>query len=353
MEQILIRRPGGYGRLEIVSGPDPEPGPGEILIDTAAIGVNYADCIARMGLYASARELAGYPLVPGFELAGTVRALGDGVGGPAPGTRVLGVTLFGAYATRVCLPAARVFPIPEGVSFAAAAAFPTVFLTAWYALERLARAEPGEHVLVHSAAGGVGGALLQLARAAGCRVTGVVGAGHKIETARRLGADAVIDRSRGRMWSEAAAVAPSGVDVVCDATGGATLRGSYRHLASGGRLVVYGFHSLLPRRGGRPSWPRLVAGWLRTPRFDPLRLTRDNRSVLGFNLSFLSERETLLGEALRDLLGRLAEGALVAPPIEELEFRAVADAHRALESGDTVGKLVLTCAGADHRTASA
>ena len=345
MRQILIRRPGGYERLEYVPAPDPVPGPGEVLIQTAAIGVNYADCIARMGLYASARELAGYPLVPGFELAGRVLATGPGVDAPAPGTPVIGVTLFGAYATRVCLPAGRVFPIPPGLSLAEAAAVPTIFLTAWYALERLARPEAGERLLVHSAAGGVGGALLQLGRAAGCRVTGVVGAGHKVATAASLGADEVIDRSAGDLWHRARGIAPDGFDIVCDATGGATLRQSYRHLAPGGRLVVYGFHSLLPRRGGRPSWLRLTGGWLRTPRFDPLKLTRDNRSVHGFNLSFLSLREDLLAAALGDLLDRLAAGRLRPPPVMTLGFDEAAAAHRALEGGATVGKLVLICEG--------
>jgi NADPH:quinone reductase-like Zn-dependent oxidoreductase len=341
VRQVLIRRPGGYDRLEIQTAPTPEPGPGEILIRTRAIGVNYADCIARMGLYASARELAGYPLVPGFELAGHVLALGEGVATPAPGTPVLGVTLFGGYTTHACLPATRVFTLPAVMTPESAAGFPTVFLTAWYALERLAHAEPGEHLLVHSAAGGVGGALLQLGRACGCRVTGMVGAAGKADLARLLGADDVIDRSRGDPWAAARALAPGGFDIVCDAQGGAMLRASYRHLAPGGRLVVYGFHTLLPRRGGRPSWPRLLAGWLRTPRFDPLQMTRDNRSVMGFNLSFLSEREALLGRALRGLLGRVARGEIAPLPVRRFEFEDVASAHRALESGRTTGKLIL------------
>ena len=134
----------------------------------------------------------------------------------------------------------------------------------------------------------------------------------------------------------------AGYDVICDAQGGSLLRGSYRHLAAGGRLVVYGFHSLLPRRGGRPSWPRLLAGWLRTPRFNPLRMTRENRSVLAFNLSFLSEREDLLGAALRSLLDRTARGELSPLPVRRFDLEDVAAAHRVIESGTTTGKLVLT-----------
>jgi len=346
MKKIVIPRPGGYERLQVVDAPDPRPARGEILIETAAVGVNYADCIARMGLYASARELAGYPLVPGFELAGTVLALGDGVVGPQPGTRVVGVTLFGGYASKICLPAARVFVLPNGLSLEEAAGVPTAYLTAWYALHRLAHTGKGERILVHSAAGGVGGALLQLGRAAGLVTTGVVGGSHKVELAKELGADDVIDKSATNLWRAAETISPEGYDVICDANGAATLADSYRHLAPAGRLVVYGFHSMLPRQGGRPSWPRLALGWLRTPRFDPLRLTRDNRSVMGFNLSFLSQREQLLAKAMRDLIARLGQGELRPLPIRRYAFEDVVQAHKDIESGTTTGKLILCL---DHR----
>ena len=121
MDRIVIDRPGGYDRLQVEEAPDPVPGAGEVLVDVVAVGVNYADCVIRMGLYASAREIVGYPITPGFEVAGTLAALGPGVDGPPPGTPVMAVTLFGGYATRVCVPERQVFALPEGLSVEQAA----------------------------------------------------------------------------------------------------------------------------------------------------------------------------------------------------------------------------------------
>lgn len=341
LEKIVIHRPGGHDRLRLERHPDPEPGPGEVLIDVRAAGVNFADCIARMGLYASAREYVGWPLTPGFEVAGTVAATGREVSGFRAGDAVLALTLFGGYATRLTVPAGQVAPVPEGWSWAQAAGFPTVFLTAWYALCRLADPEPGARVLVHSAAGGVGQALVQLARVRGCRVTAVVGAAHKRETVAALGAEAVIDRASQDLWQNAESIAPDGFDAVFDANGVATLRQSYRHLAPGGRLIVYGFHTMFRRGRSRPSWTKLAWDWLRTPRFNPLEMTGANRSVMAFNLSFMGHRADVLRAGL-DQLMEWAGAGLVAPlPTTTHAFRDAAEAHRCLESGLSVGKHVL------------
>lgn len=341
MRRILIPRPGGYDRLVIDEAPDPRPGPGEVLVESEAIGVNYADCVARMGLYASARELAGYPLCPGFELAGRVGAVGEGVAGWCEGDPVMAVTIFGAYASHVVVPATNIFAIPSGLTTEEAAAFPAAHLTAWFGLMELAHPRPGETVLVHSAAGGVGSALVQLARNAGCRVIAVVGASHKRDVPQSLGATAVIDKSKEDLWRRVEELAPEGCAIVLDANGASTLKASYAHLAPTGRLVVYGFHSMLPKRGGRPNWLRLARTWLATPRFDPLAMTRENKSVLAFNLSFLGDRADLLMSGLTWLVGEVEAGRLGPPRVTEFRFDDVADAHRALESGETTGKLVL------------
>jgi NADPH:quinone reductase-like Zn-dependent oxidoreductase len=270
-----------------------------------------------------------------------VAELGAGVGGLAPGDPVIALTRFDGYATHVRVPRAQVFALPAGFTMARGAAFPTVFLTAWYALFELCTLRPGMQLLVHSAAGGVGGALVQRAQLSGCRVVGVVGSSHKREAVERLGADAVIDKSREPLWKRARLEAPEGYDVVLDANGVETLRGSYRHLRPTGRLVIYGFHGMLPKRGGRPSWPRLAVDWLRTPRFDPLRLTNDNKSVLAFNLSYLFDRMDLLQSGMDALNRWLSEAALEPLEVTEYPLARVADAHRAIESGRTVGKLVL------------
>jgi NADPH:quinone reductase-like Zn-dependent oxidoreductase len=200
-------------------------------------------------------------------------------------------------------------------------------------------------VLVHSAAGGVGGALTQVAKLHDCTVVGVVGGAHKVSAARELGADAVIDKSSEQLWQAAERHAPKGYEVVLDANGVETLRQSYAHVRAAGRLVIYGFHTMMPKQGGKPNWPKLAADWLRTPRFNPLDLTNDNKSVMAFNLSYLFERRDILAEAMRDLLGWLGEGKIRPHAIEAIPFAEVARAHQRIESGRTVGKLVLDARG--------
>ena len=340
MQRILINKPGGYEALELVEEPDPVPGPGEVVIACEACGVNYADGIIRMGLYASARELHGYPITPGFEVAGRIAAVGPDVVDWQPGDEVIGLTLFNGYASHLKVPVDGLFPKPPRLDWTQAATLPTVFLTAWWMVHRQLHPVPGERWLVHSAAGGVGSALLQLARLADARAIGVVGARHKVEHAQAMGADAVIDRSNDNLWAEAHRHAPEGYQAVFDASGVATLRQSYRHLAPTGRLVVYGFHSMLPH-DGRLNWARLAWDWLRTPRFNPMRMTQENRSVLAANLSFLQSHAPSLREGMLWLLERFADGRLQPLPVETFALADAAAAQQRLESGQTVGKLAL------------
>jgi len=341
VKRVVIHRAGSYDRLRLEEGPALKPGPGEVVIDVEAIGVNYADCMVRMGLYASAKEFVGWPITPGFETAGRVASVGEGVDDLSPGDPVFALTLFNGYASQVVTRRDYVFPVPHGMSVEQAASFPSVYLTAWYALHELAHPRPGARVLIHSAAGGVGGCLVQLAKRSGCEVTGVVGATHKIDAVRAHGADHIIDKSRDALWEAAARIAPKGFDVICDANGVATLKDSYEHLAPAGKLVVYGFHTMIPRKGGRPNWFKLARDYLRTPRFNPLDLTQDSKSVMAFNLSYLFERTDILGLAMGDLIGWLEAGEIQAPGVTTYPLENVAEAHRAIESGQTTGKLVL------------
>jgi len=342
MQKIVIHRPGGYERLGIETHSDLVPGPGDVLVAVDAIGVNYADCATRMGLYASAKHYEGYPITPGFEVAGRVSATGEGVEDLDMGTPVIAITRFNAYASQVVVTRDQVFGIPEGLSMCQAAGFSAVGLTAWFALFELAHPRRGENLLVHSAAGGVGSALVQLAKLAGCRVIGVVGTSHKVATVRELGADEIIDKSTQDLWRTALDLSPDGYDIILDANGIPTLGASYRHLASLGRLVVYGFHGMLPRTGGRPNRLRLAWNYLRTPCFNPFSMTTRNRSVLAFNLSFLFARKSIFQEGMQQLLNWVVSGRIHPPPITAYPFAKVADAHRDLESGQTIGKLVLT-----------
>jgi NADPH:quinone reductase-like Zn-dependent oxidoreductase len=341
MRKVVIHKAGSYDRLTLQDAKATQPGPGEVAIDVRAIGVNYADCVVRMGLYASAKELVGWPITPGFEVAGVVRATGEGVDDLPVGTRVLAVTLFGGYASDVCIGRDYVFAIPDSLSFEQAAAFPSVFLTAYYALHELAHPRPGQHLLVHSAAGGVGSCLVQLGKLAGCEVTGVVGASHKVEHLRELGVDHIIDKSTESLWDRAEEIAPDGYHVIADANGIGTLGDSYKHLRRTGKLVVYGFANMMPRTGGRPNYLKLAVDYLRTPRFNPLDLTNNSNSILAFNLSYLFDELDLLHTFMGELMSWLKHGKIQAPSVTTYPLEKVAEAHRDIESGQTVGKLVL------------
>jgi NADPH:quinone reductase-like Zn-dependent oxidoreductase len=341
MNKIVVHRAGGLERLKLEQHPDPSPGPGEVLVEVAAAGVNFADVIVRMGMYSSAKKYVGWPITPGFEVAGRVLEPGPGVDDLSPGDEVLAVTRFGAYVTRLVVPRQQVFRRPAALTAEQAAGFPVVFLTAYYAIHLLVHPRAGDSALVHSAAGGVGGALLQILRLAGCRSVGVVGASHKLDSAREQGADQVIDKSSEALWPAARAACPDGYDAVYDGNGPSTARQSYRALAPAGKLVIYGHHSFFSKGRARPNPLKLALQWLRMPRFNPLDLTDDNKCVLAFNLSYLFHRGEALSEAMERLLGWLQDGSLKPPPVTTYPLAQVAEAHRALESGQTVGKLVL------------
>lgn len=332
MRRVVVRRPGGWDRLELEETPSAPGADGDVRVAVSACGVNFADVAVRLGLYASAKEYVGWPITPGFDFAGTVV---EGGGGWAPGDRVFGVTRFGGYASEVIVPPGQLLATPDGWSDERAAAFPTVHLTAWYALHELGAARPGQTALVHSAAGGVGTALLHLCRHAGVQAVGVVRGEHKVASVEAAGAIA-IDKGAGSLWPAVDAAA-DGFDLVFDANGIETVAGGLARLKPRGRLVVYGSATMLKRGSGRISWPSLAWRWLRRPRIDPMELTTDNRSVLGFNLSFLFAEAELLQRAMATLLGL----DLPEPPIQTYPLDRVADAHRDLESGTTVGKLVL------------
>lgn len=339
--KVVIRRAGGYEQLRIEACGLPVPGPGQVRIAVAAAGVNYADSIVRMGLYSSAREYVGWPITPGFEIAGVIEAVGPSVDDLAVGDEVFAVTRFGGYASHVVVDRPLVFHRPDGLDAVQAAALPAVFMTAWYALYELAHPRPGQRVLVHSAAGGVGTLLVQLLRIRGCEITGVVGSSHKVSAVRENGADHVIDKSKRDLWSEAKRLAPEGYDVILDANGVSTLGQSYAHLRRAGKLVVYGFASMMPKEGGKPNWPRLAVDFVRTPRFSPLDLTTASKSVLAFNLSYLFDRLDLLHEAFADLSTWLAAGKVTPPLTTTYPLESVARAHADIESGKTIGKLIL------------
>lgn len=339
MKHIVISRPGGYDQVTIQESPDLHPSQDQVVVNVEYAGMTYAECIIRMGLYRSAKK-HGYPITPGFEFAGTVAEIGTGVTNFTTDQRVFGVSWFGAFASQVCVPAHQLFPIPKELSMVQAATFPSAFLTAWYAAVKLGHATHGMTALVHSAAGGVGSALVQILKSSGCTVIGVVGTSKKIEAAKNAGCAEVIDKSAEPLWVAAKKYTPNGYDLVFDSTGVETLKQGYRHLAPTGKLITYGFASMLPK-SGRLSPIALAIKFLQSPRFNPIRMADENKSVMAFNLSFLFGRKDILKEGMSSLTALLEQHLITPLSVTEYAFTDVTKALRALESGTSVGKLAL------------
>jgi synaptic vesicle membrane protein VAT-1 len=337
MRAVWITRHGGPDVLDVRETPDPEPGPGEVRVRVRASGLNFAEVTARMGLYPDAPKP---PCVVGYEVAGVVDTVGQGVEGPAPGTRVLALSRFGGHAEVVCVPAAQAFPMPDGMTFEEGAALPVNYLTAYHMLFRVGGLRAGERVLVHMAAGGVGLAVLQLCRTVPGVVTFGTASAPKHDALRAEGCTHPIDyRSSDYVREIGALTGGEGVDLVLDALGGRDWRRGYRLLRPTGRLVAYGFANIAG--GERRSLLRVARQVLGVPFFTPLGLMDGNRSVAGVNMGHLWDHQEILAEEMRDLL-RLYEQGAVTPRIDgAYPFAEAAAAHRRMQSRQNVGKVLL------------
>jgi NADPH:quinone reductase-like Zn-dependent oxidoreductase len=337
MRAVFITRRGGPEVLEVREVPDPVPGPGEVRIQVRAAGLNFADVMARMGLYPDAPKL---PAVVGYEVAGTVDAVGVGVSSPAPGDRVLALVRFGGQAEMVVLPAGHAMPMPEEMTFEQGAALPVNYLTAYHALFRVGHLLRGQSVLVHMAAGGVGIAALQLCRTLpGITVFGTASAA-KHAVIREEGCHHPVDyRTRDYEAEVRQLTGGRGVDLVLDALGGADWKKGYRLLRPGGMLVTYGFANLAT--GPRRSLLVAARQLLSVPRFSPIALMDDNRGVAGVNMGHLwGEPEMVLGE-LEALLALFREGRIRPRVDSTFRFEEAALAHDRLQGRGSVGKVLL------------
>jgi NADPH:quinone reductase-like Zn-dependent oxidoreductase len=337
MRQVVITRYGPPDVLQVREAPDPTPGPGEVRIAVRAAGVNFADLLARVGLYPDAPKP---PCVVGYEVAGVIDAVGRDVTRRRAGDRVMALTHFGGYSDTVVVPATRTYPVPARLSDAEAAAVPVTYLTAIVALYRLAALERGETVLIHGVAGGVGTAALQLAKVRGAVIIGTA-APSKHEAVRRLGADHVIDSRQGNVIAEVRRITGNrGVDVVLDPIGGRSLRRSYELLAPLGRLIVFGASAIAgsPRRS---LW-RAAVTLLQMPPFWPVSLMNHNRGVFGLNLGRLWHESSRLDASMNLLLPELESGHLKPIVAGTFSLERAPDAHRLLHERRNIGKVLLT-----------
>jgi NADPH:quinone reductase-like Zn-dependent oxidoreductase len=330
MRAVVITKHGGPSVLEVQEQSDPTLGPGEVRIDVAACGINFADVMARMGLYADAPKT---PCVVGYEVAGTVLELGDGVEGLIPGQRVFASTQFGGYASQVAVPAHNVVPLSDELSFEQGAAIPVNYGTAWAGLIGYGSLQPGERVLVHSAGGGVGIAATQIAKRVGAEVYGTASPG-KHARCEELGVEHVIDYTKSG-WERGL---PK-FDVILDAVGGKSFRTSYDLLRPGGRLVAFGASSVVS--GQRKNLVTALRTVIRMPRFNMIKQMSESKAVIGLNmLSLWKDRGTLQPwiAPLRELLD---DGAVKPVIAGSFSFEEAGAAQSMITERKNVGKVVL------------
>jgi NADPH:quinone reductase-like Zn-dependent oxidoreductase len=321
--------------ITVKDWPEPAPGPGQVLIDVRAAGINFADLLARVGLYPDAPK---NPCVMGYEVAGTVASLGTGVDGYVVGDRVVAATHFGGFAERAAADVANVFRLPESWTFEQGAAVPVNYGTAFAALVKFANVRKGETVLVHMAAGGVGIAALQILRSLGAEAIGTASAS-KHDAIRAQGAAHAIDYRNQDVAKEVKRITEGrGVDVVLDALG--EFRQSYKLLRAGGRLVIYGASNIAS--GDRRNLVKAVREVARMPRFNPLRMMSQSKAVIGLNLLTLWDDRGSLEEVTTPLVELMNRGAIDPVVAEAFPFDRAADAHRFIQDRKNIGKVVLT-----------
>lgn len=335
MRQIWISKRGGPEVLQVREAPDQAVGRNEVAIDVRAAGINFADIMARMGLYPDAPPL---PCVVGYEASGTVAEVGADVDGFAVGDRVTALTRFGGYTDRLVVPAIQLAAMPDSLSFEAGAAIPVNYLTAWLMLVKLGNVAEGDRVLVHAAAGGVGQAAVQICRWRGATVIGTASKA-KHERLLELGVAHVIDY-RNEDFEAAVRSRVGSVDIVLDAVGGDSFSKSYRLLAPMGRLFAFGVSSFAP--GRTRSLISALTGLARMPKFKPVQLMDDNRGVFGVNLGHLWDDVEKLRAMLTEIMTGIADGHLAPVVDKAFSFEDAGDAHAYIQDRKNFGKVVLT-----------
>ncbi len=335
MRQVWITRAGPPEVLQVREAPDPEPAKGQVRIRVKAAGINFADLMARVGLYPDAPKI---PCVVGYEVSGTIDALGAGVSDLREGDRVFGMPFFGGYTDTLVLPAAQTFHMPDKMTFEEAAALPVVYLTAYNMMLFTGTVRPGSSVLVHSAAGGVGLAAIQIAKTRGCTIFGTASPG-KHDFLRKQGVQHPIDSGGDYAAAVRSVVGDKGVDLILDPVGGASWTVGYELLGPCGRLVAFGLSAAAS--GKTRNLFKALGQVMRIKSFNPRRLMDDNKTVGGCNMGHLFSRLDLLRPQFAALL-EMYEAGQIAPHVDRtFRFDEAPAAHHHIHDRKAVGKVLL------------
>jgi NADPH:quinone reductase-like Zn-dependent oxidoreductase len=341
MRAVVLTGTGGPEVLQVQERPDPAVGPGQVRIAVRAAGINFADTMARVGLYPDAPKP---PCVLGYEVAGEIESLGEGVSEWKLGDRVVAGTRFGGQAELVCVDAAQVLPLPARLSFEQGAAFPVNYGTAYAALMLMGGLREGDRVLIHAAGGGVGISATQIARNAGAEIFGTASPG-KHDAIRAHGVTHAIDYRGQDFEAEVMQItAGEGVDLVIDALGPTSFRKDYRLLRSGGRMVMYGL-SESSSAGGR-DLPATLKSLLKMPLatmpwWKSLLVMNENKGVFGLNMLSWWDREGNLDRLTAPLMADLEAGRLEPVVAEAFPFDRAGEAHEFIAQRRNVGKVLL------------
>jgi len=321
MKAIQVHRAGGPEVLELTDLPKPSPGPGQVLIKVEAVGLNFADILSVAGEYLVRTR---YPMIPGMEFAGVVEAVGEGVEHYQPGELVAALGGSGAFAEYAVVSSRAVVPVPPRMSAAEAAAFPVSYFTAYFALQTQAQAKPGEWVLIQAAAGALGTASIQIAKALGLRVVALASSEEKLTLCRNLGAEVTLLSTQDNLVEAVKeATGGRGVDILMEVVGGAGFAQSLRMLAYRGRLLVIG------------SASREMA------QMYPVGLMKGNQSVIGLWLTpFLSD-PAAMQSAVQFLQPLVASGQIRPVVGQRFKLEEAAQAFELILSRHNTGKVIL------------
>ncbi len=337
-QMVLVKEGIAENAFEMQEAATPTPGSNEVLVKVSHFGLNYADVMARKGLYNDRPPL---PCVLGYEVVGEVEALGSDVLHVAKGDLVLAFTKFGGYASHCLVPSAGVVRLATGTNPSEATALATQYCTAWYGAKHLVHLMEGDKVLIHAAAGGVGTALVQIAKNAGCTVFGTAGSEAKLDYLRSIGVDHPINyREKDFVASIRSILGKDRLDVAFDPVGGKNFRKSFSLLGSGGRVVSFGASAWSDTKGNLLDKLKLAYGF---GIYHPVVLLMKSKSIIGLNMLRIAEdKPQLLQRIMQEVYEEYQSGRLKPHVGATYPLNQTAEAHSFLEKRQSIGKVVVS-----------